>query len=129
MTRPAHPLGFVTKNLPFKQLSALVDALTTVVDVVSGLQEQPRFGGENDAYNKAGGILEDLRNNIGCEIDDIREEVHQRPVQTREDRDYKFDLLLGRFMGGGDHPATAVAELATIAAAMDWELSTKAGAK
>ncbi|ESZ53268.1 hypothetical protein X731_00805 [Mesorhizobium sp. L2C054A000] len=129
MSRPAHPLGFKTDHLSLKQLSALVETLTTVAQVLSGLQEQPRFNGPDDGqpYNEAGEILEFLRNNIGCEIDDIREAVLQRPVSTRDEGELKFGIIVGQYDGGTDSPASVLAELAKIAGDIDWQLTREGG--
>ncbi|TGR84249.1 hypothetical protein EN866_33435 [Mesorhizobium sp. M2D.F.Ca.ET.223.01.1.1] len=118
MTRPSHPLGLKTDGLPFRQLAALVDALETTCAVLSGLQEQPRFAGNKagEPYNTAGAILEDLRNNIGCEVDDIRDEVERRSVSSSDEAEDKFGILIGRYTGGCDEPSAAVSELAQIAA-------------
>ncbi|MET3521478.1 hypothetical protein [Mesorhizobium abyssinicae] len=117
VSRPVHPLGLKTKTLPFSQLGALVDTLQTVHDVLSGLQEQPRFSADGtEPYNEAGVILECLRNNIGCEIDDIRDEVAQRRVSSEDEGENKFGILIGRYTGGCDAPSAAVSDLAQIAA-------------
>ncbi|MER9691961.1 hypothetical protein NKJ16_08485 [Mesorhizobium sp. M0179] len=127
--RSVHPLGFETDNLSFGQMSALVDALSTVTAVLSGLQEQPRFSGEKEPYNEAGGILEELRNNISCEIDDLRDAALARRVSSRGDGEHKFGILIGLYGSGGDNPTAVVAELAKLAAGIDWELAKKGGAK
>jgi len=124
MTRPVHPLGFKTAGLPFNQLAALVECLETVGDVLSGLQEQPRFGGDGEpcGYNEAGEMLETLRNNIGCEVDDIRAEVDDRPVADTTEAQFKFGILIGRYTGGCDDPMSAVSELALLAVRLGCDL-------
>ncbi|RWK35474.1 hypothetical protein [Mesorhizobium sp.] len=119
--RPVHPLGLETKNLPIKQLAALADALQTVSSVLSGLREQPRFAGDS-TYNEAGRLLEDLHDQINCEIDDVWGEVEARPVVTVEEAEWKFGILLRQFSGGCDNPANAIAEMAKLAAEMDWQV-------
>ncbi|RWI60274.1 MAG: hypothetical protein EOQ93_03155 [Mesorhizobium sp.] len=129
LKRPLHPLGFKTDGLPFRQLAALVEAMTTVSQVLSGLQEQPRFSAEgSEPYNQAGDILETLRNNIGCEIDDMCDEAAQRHVSSEDEGEYKFGILIGRYTGGCDKPGAAVSELAAIAAGISADLR-KVGAK
>lgn len=121
ISRPVHPLGFKTKDLPFRQLAALVDALETVGAVLGGLREQPRFSGVNlitAPYNEAGVMLEDLHDQINGEIDDIRREVEKRPAITTDEAQSKFGVLIGEFTGGCDDPAFALAQLAKIVADM-----------
>ncbi|MDG4889291.1 hypothetical protein [Mesorhizobium sp. WSM4887] len=119
--RPVHPLGFETKNLPIEQLAALVDALQTVSDVLGALREQPRFAGDS-TYNQAGRLLEDLHDQINCEIDDVWGEVEGRSVATVDEAEWKFGILVRQYSSGCDNPANAIAEMAKLAAEMDWQV-------
>lgn len=125
MSRPTHPLGFETEGLPLPQLRALADALTTMSNVASGLQEWGVFS-DGSGYTEAGRIIEDLRVKIGCEIDDIRDEVAARKVTTREDADAKFDIILASHLWGGEERAAIVASLARASADLDWQLVCQA---
>ncbi|ESX07257.1 hypothetical protein X769_08935 [Mesorhizobium sp. LSJC268A00] len=119
MTRPAHPLGFKTEKLTLAQLIALDDALQTASNVLSGLQEQPRFG------NVAGEILDDFRTNIGFEQETIRDIASKLPVVSTNDRDIKFALLARMWVDQSESPSTTIRELARIMADVEW----KGGAK
>jgi hypothetical protein len=122
MSRPVHPLGFQTDRLPFAQLRALADALTTVGNVISGLRDMPLFT-DGDGHNEAGDMLENLRVNINCEIDDIRVVVEQRPVTAPDDADAKFDIIMSGMLWSGEQTPAIVAKLlATLSADLSWQL-------
>lgn len=125
MSRPAHPLGFKTEGLPLTQLRALADALTTMSNVASGLQEWGLFS-DGSGYTEAGRMVEDLRCKIGCELDDIREEVAARKVTTRDEADAKFDIILAANYWGEEERAAIVARLAKASADLDWQLVCQA---
>lgn len=112
---------FDTDNLPLQELSAFVDALTTVSSVLSGLQEQPRFS-TSDHYTATGGYLEAVRGAIGFEIDSAREAARQRTVTTEDEAGHKFDILIGEKLLGGERPSTTLADLASIVAELDWQI-------
>lgn len=116
-------LNFATDDMPLSHQNSLIDALTTVSSVLSGLQEQPRFSSK-DSYNDAGRFLEHLRIWVGFEIDHMREVAAKRPALTTKDAEEKFEILLGSFLLGGECPASVVAQLATVVADMDWDLRT-----
>ena len=122
MTAIKHPLGFKTDDLSICQLYALNDALRTVFDVVSGLQEQPRFyverGKVDESYNEAGLILDDFCDALGIEIAAIEAIVEGKPVLTREEYDRKFYLLAQGYVGGTERPDRVIADLSRIASSM-----------
>ncbi|MDR7034523.1 hypothetical protein [Mesorhizobium sp. BE184] len=121
IVREPHPLGFATEGLPLEQLRGLIDALETVTNTLSGLQEWGVFTATK-GMTEVGAILENLRNNIACEIDDIREEVGQRKVCSRAEADAKFDIILASMTWGGEERAHIVAKLATLSADLDWQV-------
>jgi hypothetical protein len=114
-------LNFATDDMSLRDQKHLIEALTTVSDVLSGLQEQSRFGSPG-GYNNAGGFLERLRVWVGFEIDHMREVAAKRSVPNRDDAEEKFEILLADCVGNGECPASVVAKLATLVSEMDWEL-------
>lgn len=122
IVREPHPLGFATEGLPLDQLRSLVDALETITNTLSGMQEWGVFQ-SSKGMTEVGAILENLRNNIACEVDDIREEVSQRKVCSRAEADAKFDIILSSMTWGGEERAHIVAKLATLSADLDWQLT------
>ncbi len=121
MSRPIHPLGFKTDDMPLDQLVHLIEALTTIESVTSGLVGTGQFYRDGN-YTSAGETLEHFRCHIGCEIDDIREAAKRRRVTSREEAEHKFDILLSEKTFGADTPSATVAELARLVADMDFEL-------
>lgn len=117
-----HPLGFKTDDLSICQLYALNDALRTVFDVLSGLQEQPRFttkrGKVDESYNEAGLVLDDFCDALALEIEGIEKIVEGKPALTQEEYDRKFYLLAQGYVGGTERPGSVIAELARIASSM-----------
>jgi hypothetical protein len=126
MSRPVHPLGFETENLPLTQLRALADALTTICNVASGLQEWSIFT-DGDSYTEAGRMIKDLRVKIGFELDAIHAEAKARRVTTRNEADAKFDMILASYYWAGEQRSEVVAKLAQSSADLDWQLLCGAG--
>ncbi|MFU0504034.1 hypothetical protein [Pseudaminobacter sp. NGMCC 1.201702] len=117
-----HPLGFKTDGLSICQLYALNDAFRTVFDVLSGLQEQPRFttehGEVDETYNKAGIVLDDFCDALAGEIAAIEKIVETKPALTPADYDRKFYLLAQGYLGGTERPEGVIGELSRIASSM-----------
>lgn len=65
-----------TAPLSIREAIALRDGLKTLRDVISGLNCQPRFQGDRlHTYNSPGSVLEDLAEELGSEIDRLRDVI------------------------------------------------------
>lgn len=122
MSRPVHPLGFQTDDLPMGQLMALFDALTTVSNVICGLRETALFASDGD-YTEAGRMLCNLKDQVNGEIDSISKIAEGRAVTSQAEAEFKFDILMSGMIWSGDHPAALVAELARASADLSRQVS------
>jgi hypothetical protein len=113
MSRVFH---FNIDQMSLFELYSFENALATIGEVASGLQEQPRFSGESGSkpYNDAGGYLEDVRVAIGWEVDAIHEHARGRVPANDEEADYMFRLC-GKRLVDDDANEDTFAEIAALA--------------
>lgn len=115
-------LHFDLSGMSLKELAHLADALDTVSNVLSGLQEQPRFWDTpSDFYTKAGQSLEDARVAVGFEFDAIQAHAAKMVPEDDDAAGYKFAILAASYSGLSESPAEVVRQLANIAADIEWE--------
>lgn len=115
-------LNFDLSTLSLNQMAHLVDALNSASDVLSGLQEQPRFwDSEANFYNAAGQYLEDARVALGFEIDAIVKHAATITPSNDDEAGFKFFLVGWFYHGMSESPGQVVKHLARIAADIEWE--------
>jgi hypothetical protein len=98
-------------KLSVDQMFALFDALGTVGEVMDGLLCQPKFQSKTD-LNKAGEMLEQLREVIAEARNSIRTEVASRPP-SKDDADRLVFFAAEEWVDGGCEPEAALKGLTT----------------